>query len=173
MRNVIKNISKAFIEEAQASPRMLEDLAAMEKYIADGVFTEYKNAMVYVERVQSNGIVRKGLIGAIDLEKYDFSKGKYFDPEDPTQLNAKSYEYYFNKHPEQLLPVLKYTIDEVEQNQDAITMIPNYAKQCLAEFVTGARNIDTDWDSYLEELNSMGLENWLKAAQAAYERTLE
>ena len=47
----------------------------MEKYINDGIFTEYKNAVVYVERIQSNGIVRKGLIGAIDLEEYDFSKG--------------------------------------------------------------------------------------------------
>ncbi|MCM1133167.1 MAG: DUF1015 domain-containing protein [Ruminococcus flavefaciens] len=49
--------------------------SAMEKYISNGIFTEYKNAMIYVERIQSNGIVRKGLIGAIDLEEYDFSKG--------------------------------------------------------------------------------------------------
>jgi len=47
----------------------------MDKYLADGIFTEYKDAMVYVERVQSNGILRQGIVGAIDLEKYDFSKG--------------------------------------------------------------------------------------------------
>jgi len=31
--------------------------------------------MVYIERVQSNGILRQGNVGAIDLEKYDYSKG--------------------------------------------------------------------------------------------------
>jgi hypothetical protein len=35
MRNVIKNKSKTFIEEAQASPRMLENLAAMEKNMSE------------------------------------------------------------------------------------------------------------------------------------------
>lgn len=105
--------------------------------------------------------------------QYDFSAGKYFDPEDPTQLNAKSYEYYFNKHPEQLLPVLKYTMEEVELNQDALTTIPDYAKQCLAEFVIGARSIEDDWDSYLAELDAMGLQQWLQSAQDAYERTKE
>ena len=38
-------------------------------------YNEYKNSMIYVERIQSNGILRKGIIGAIDLEEYDFSKG--------------------------------------------------------------------------------------------------
>lgn len=102
--------------------------------------------------------------------QYDFSTGKHFDPDDPTQLNAKSYEYYFNEHPEELLPVLKYDISEIDANQDAITTIPDYAKQCLAEFVTGARSIDTGWDTYLAELDSMGLQQWLEAAQAAYGR---
>ena len=68
-------IPELYLEDGDVSERISNIHKAMDKYIADGVFTEYKNAMVYVERVQSNGIVRKGLIGAIDLEKYDFSKG--------------------------------------------------------------------------------------------------
>ena len=48
---------------------------SMDKYLDDGIFTEYKNAMVYVERTQSNGILRQGIVGAVDLEQYDFSKG--------------------------------------------------------------------------------------------------
>ena len=68
-------LPELYLENDDVSDRISNIHVAMEKYIADGVFTEYKNAMVYVERVQSNGIVRKGLIGAIDLEKYDFAKG--------------------------------------------------------------------------------------------------
>ena len=42
---------------------------------ADGVFCEYKSAMIYLERTQSNGRVRRGLVGAIDLDCYDYNKG--------------------------------------------------------------------------------------------------
>ncbi len=45
----------------------------MREYLETGVFKEYPDAMIYLERVQSDGRVRKGLIGKIDLEEYDYS----------------------------------------------------------------------------------------------------
>lgn len=48
---------------------------AMCSYIESGIFTEYKNSMIFTEREQTNGRIRKGLIGMIDLEKYEFEKG--------------------------------------------------------------------------------------------------
>ncbi len=47
----------------------------MEKYIKDGIFRTLKDSFVYVERKQSDGRTRCGLIGAVDLEEYDFTKG--------------------------------------------------------------------------------------------------
>lgn len=47
----------------------------MDSYISEGVFEEYKDAMIYVERTQSDGKVRAGIVGAIDLEEYDYRKG--------------------------------------------------------------------------------------------------
>ena len=46
----------------------------MKAYIEQGVFEEYDNAMIYVER-ESNNTVRKGIVGVIDLEDYDYTKG--------------------------------------------------------------------------------------------------
>ncbi len=46
----------------------------MEKYLHDGVFESYDDAMIYVER-ESNGTKRLGIVGVIDLEDYDYSKG--------------------------------------------------------------------------------------------------
>lgn len=68
-------LPELYLGQPDVSQRIDAIHGSMDKFLADGVFTEYKDAMVYVERVQSNGIIRKGLIGAIDLEKYDFSKG--------------------------------------------------------------------------------------------------
>ncbi|MDE6425339.1 MAG: DUF1015 domain-containing protein [Ruminococcus sp.] len=68
-------LPEIFLENANVSEKIENIHNSMDKYISDGLFREYKNSMVYVERVQSNGIVRNGIVGAIDLEKYDFSKG--------------------------------------------------------------------------------------------------
>lgn len=68
-------LPEIYLENEDVAEKIENIHSAMDKYITDSIFTEYRNAMIYVERIQSNGIVRKGLIGAIDLEEYDFSKG--------------------------------------------------------------------------------------------------
>ena len=39
------------------------------------VLQTYKNSIIYTERLQKDGRVKHGLVAAIDLEDYDFSKG--------------------------------------------------------------------------------------------------
>ena len=47
----------------------------MAKYLDEGLFEEYKDAMIFVERTLPKGKVRYGIIGAVDLKEYDFSVG--------------------------------------------------------------------------------------------------
>ena len=47
----------------------------MDAYLANDVFTTYSGAYVYVERTLLNGSVRPGLIGAVDLDEYDYNMG--------------------------------------------------------------------------------------------------
>lgn len=63
------------LNEPDVQKRISEINETMDSYLADGVFEEYKNAFFYVERKQSNGILRQGIIGMIDLEEYDYSMG--------------------------------------------------------------------------------------------------
>ena len=44
----------------------------MEEYIADGVFKAVDNSFIYVERELTVGETRRGLVGLIDLEAYDY-----------------------------------------------------------------------------------------------------
>lgn len=46
----------------------------MAQYMADGVLKAYPDSMVYIERETSAG-VRRGLLGVIDLEEYDYRAG--------------------------------------------------------------------------------------------------
>lgn len=47
----------------------------MKNYLIGGAFKVIENSFIYVERTLANGKLRKGLVGAIDLEVYDFKKG--------------------------------------------------------------------------------------------------
>lgn len=49
--------------------------STMEKYLDSGVFKEYKDSYVYVERKLNSGIIRRGIVGMIDLENYDWVDG--------------------------------------------------------------------------------------------------
>lgn len=47
----------------------------MSRYLKDNIFATYENALVYIERTLENGSVRKGLVGMVDLNAYDYSTG--------------------------------------------------------------------------------------------------
>jgi len=48
--------------------------AEMERYLAEGVFTELKDSYVFLERTLRSGVVRRGLLGVLDLDGYDYAK---------------------------------------------------------------------------------------------------
>lgn len=61
-------------ETPQRVPKINGNMLEYEK----NVFEEYKNTFVYVERVlPSNGKVRCGIVGVIDLEDYSYEKGSH------------------------------------------------------------------------------------------------
>lgn len=47
----------------------------MKEYVDGDVFAVYPASYIYVERTLENGTIRKGLVGMVDLETYDFSVG--------------------------------------------------------------------------------------------------
>ena len=47
----------------------------MAEYQSGDVFQTYERALVYVERTLESGAIRKGLVGMVDLDAYDYSVG--------------------------------------------------------------------------------------------------
>jgi len=68
-------LPEVYLEEADVEERISAIRLNMEQYLESGVLRTYENAMVYVERMQGNGVLRAGVIGKIDLEAYDYNKG--------------------------------------------------------------------------------------------------
>ena len=64
---------EAFLSQGDA--RIAKINETMDEYVKNGVFETYENCLIYTERVLSGGRVRKGIVGAVDLDAYDFTKG--------------------------------------------------------------------------------------------------
>ena len=47
----------------------------MSRYLREGRFVQLEQSMIYVERTLHNGRVRRGLVGMVDLEQYDYEPG--------------------------------------------------------------------------------------------------
>ena len=82
------------------------------------------------------------------------------------------YQLYTGRHPTMILPDLKYNLADAERLAMPVTDITDYLNQSIAEFVTGARDINNDavWNTYLNNLNNMGLQQWIQISQATYNR---
>ena len=48
--------------------------AEMEKYLRD-VLVSHPDSMIFLERTQRDGVIRRGIIGIVDLEDYDYNRG--------------------------------------------------------------------------------------------------
>lgn len=68
-------LPEIYLEQEGVEDRIKSIHASMADYLAKDVFAEYENALVYIERTQDDGKVRAGIVGAIDLEMYDYRKG--------------------------------------------------------------------------------------------------
>ena len=55
--------------------KLIPEINQHMKIYARHVLLEHKSSMIYLERTQSDGRIRRGLIGCVDLEEYDYRKG--------------------------------------------------------------------------------------------------
>ena len=68
-------LPEVYLESDNVNERITKINENMDKLLNEDFFTELPNSMVYVERTQSDGKVREGLIGAVDLEDYSYEVG--------------------------------------------------------------------------------------------------
>ena len=68
-------LPEAKLNDANVDEHIADINASMKKYLDGGVFRTLEDTLIYIERTQSDGKVRHGLIGMVDLEQYDFTPG--------------------------------------------------------------------------------------------------
>lgn len=62
-------------DSSQKDARIKEINRTMDEYLGKGIFREFKDSLILVERTFENGNTRHGLVFSVDLEHYNFEKG--------------------------------------------------------------------------------------------------
>lgn len=75
-------LPEVYLNDGDKAARIEKINSTMKKYLSDGVFANPVKNIVYTERKTEFGRTRKGLVTAIDLEKYDWK------PEMKAQIRA-------------------------------------------------------------------------------------
>ena len=68
-------LPEVYLESDDCDRRIAQINDTMRAYLDNHLFTEHKNCFILTKRTQSDGRLRAGLVGVIDLEMYDYTKG--------------------------------------------------------------------------------------------------
>ena len=68
-------LPESCLEGPNVETDIMEINNTMSRYLREGRFVEHPGALFYVERTLDNGKVRRGLMGMVDLEQYDYEPG--------------------------------------------------------------------------------------------------
>lgn len=80
-------------------------------------------------------------------------------------------EKYEGHQPEEFLMdvyILPEDMDDMVQIKGPLI---DYVEQCSAKFITGAMNLDKDWDKYVESLEKLKCDRYVEILQNAYEKS--
>ncbi len=142
-------LPEIYLEEDGVDKRIEKINANMRSYCKDDIFDLYSSSYLYVERTQRNGKVRRGIIGAVDLDDYDYAKGS------KSAIRATE-----GTVTERIPPRLKVRIDACLEMPHVMLLIDDRKKAIIEEISRHTDDFKKVYDFDLM-MNSGHLTGWL------------
>lgn len=151
------------------SPRIDKINENMQQYLNAGVFNEFSDSLIYVERIQSDGKLRRGIVGKIDLESYDYRSG--VDAEiratEQTVLSRIPPRVEIRKNAPLELPHVMLLFDDVtdtifsylESNKGGFETVYDFTLMCNAGSIKGYLLNDDAKNFVLSQFDSLKQQN--------------
>lgn len=143
--------------------------ANMQKFVENGVFELYQDALIYVERIQSDGKLRHGLVGKIDLENYDYRSGSKAEirATEQTVVSRIPPRVEIRKNASVEMPHVMLLFDDVKdviftylsENTDKFKKIYDFKLMCNAGSIKGYLLDDTAKQTVLLALDDLKQKN--------------
>ncbi|OPA74018.1 ABC transporter substrate-binding protein [Paenibacillus selenitireducens] len=82
---------------------------------------------------------------------------------------------YEGKEPKELFPYWAIWMDPTETDEASMlqTNIKSYIEQSTLQFITGNKDLNKDWDSYVKGLDKLNVNRYLEIMQKAYDTTFK
>ena len=119
----------------------------MQEYLVSDIFTAYNDSLIFVERIQSDGKCRRGIVGKIDLECYDYHAGTTAEirATEQTVLSRIPPRVEIRKNAPLELPHVMLLFDDVKDqifsylvtNKDKFEKAYDFTLMCNAGSITG------------------------------------
>ncbi|MBR3591283.1 MAG: DUF1015 domain-containing protein [Clostridia bacterium] len=119
----------------------------MQEYLDSDIFTAYNDSLIFVERIQSDGKCRRGIVGKIDLESYDYHAGTTAEirATEQTVLSRIPPRVEIRKNAPLELPHVMLLFDDVKDqifsylvtNKDKFEKAYDFTFMCNAGSITG------------------------------------
>lgn len=119
----------------------------MQEYLDSDIFTAYNDSLIFVERIQSDGKCRRGIVGKIDLEGYDYHAGTTAEirATEQTVLSRIPPRVEIRKNAPLELPHVMLLFDDVKDqifsylvtNKDKFEKAYDFTLMCNAGSITG------------------------------------
>lgn len=141
----------------------------MKKYLEEDIFNEYPDSLIYVERIQSDGKLRSGIVGKVDLESYDYHSGT--DAEiratEQTVLSRIPPRVQIRKNALLELPHVMLLFDDIENaifnylalNRDSFEKVYDFTLMCGAGSIKGYLLNDAAKQTVLSMLDALKQKN--------------
>ncbi len=101
------------------------------------------------------------------IQALNYLKGYY----SAVPAAAAAPEIYSSKGEiDQTMRLVSHTLEESDELAVIQTELNTYTTECIAKFILGTMDVETQWDEYIENLSKYGIEDAIAIKQAAYER---
>ena len=141
----------------------------MQKYLDEDVFAQYSDSLIFVERIQSDGKCRRGIVGKIDLECYDYHTGTTAEirATEQTVLSRIPPRVEIRKNAPLELPHVMLLFDDVKdeifaylcENKNRFEKIYDFTLMCNAGSITGYLLDDEAKEKVLYLLDNLKKQN--------------
>jgi len=64
------------------------------------------------------------------------------------------------------------TVEEINKANEISTDLETYSKELLTKLIMGEKSLD-DWDSYIQDLKDLGLDDLIAVQQARVDRAMK
>ena len=92
-----------------------------------------------------------------------------FETNPTIPLDEQHRQQYASVYPAETVGKLFYTSEEMDAIATVMTDVMSHVDSMTASFIAGIRSL-SEFDAFIGELENMGLQAWLEASQAAYDR---